>query len=558
MLATYNGSMASTEAKPPDAAADPPPAMGGETDDSFRRKHFEREEDIWNIAAPIAIRDLTVEKDENKKASGDDADGSSSLPGAPNFVTAIIGRWLAERLGCMGPKPQSLRGTGDDHSPSNDKSHCSNHVISKISLVLNPGEATLIIAPSSSGKTTLMRTIASINEDGSQLDMSKISGTIRIGGCDPTDPQYRGCFRRSTGFADQGDLTLTPVLTVAETLLFSGACANMCTEKELSDANDTYLRLAGLSHVAGTVVGNAEIRGVSGGQKRRVKVLEQATGQDIRLLCLDEITNGLDSASALASCQNVSVAVEKIGITALVSLLQPSVEAYSEFHRIIVLTSHGEMAYSGPRIKALRYFQSLGLVKPAEMDEPEFILRCAFKPDEFIEEADGVEASRKLHASDLPRLFAESSAGKLLVKELDTAESTKAKEEPKVVSRFARSFPEQCSLLLGRGWKLVVRNPGSFIRVIIAILFGLVVGTLFLNTPGDADGTTTRAGFAFTMLMLLFMTAASSPMEENYNDRGTFYCHRQANFYSTKAYYIANMITSWPVCFLEAFFLSVM
>ena len=54
-----------------------------------------------------------------------------------------------------------------------------------------------------------------------------------------------------------------------------------------------YLRISGLSHVAGTVVGNAEIRGVSGGQKRRVKVLEQATGQDVRALFLDEITNGL-------------------------------------------------------------------------------------------------------------------------------------------------------------------------------------------------------------------------------------------------------------------------
>ena len=454
---------------PPHASDEAPPVA--ETEESFRRKHFEREEDVWGIAAPIAIRDLTVEKDlHKKKAAGsndDDDDDRSSLPGAPNFVTAIIGRWLAEKLGCMGPKPQSLQDT-DHTSPSQNSKSKSNHVISKISLVLNPGEATLIIAPSSSGKSTLMRAIVNVTENPSNLDMSKISGTIKIGGCDPTDPKYKGCFRRSTAYADQGDLTLTPILTVSETLKFTGACANRCTEEELETANENYLRLAGLSHVAGTVVGNAEIRGVSGGQKRRVKVLEQATGQDIRVLCLDEITNGLDSASALASCQNVSVAVEKTGVTALVSLLQPSVEAYSEFHRIVVLTSHGEMAYSGPRDNALGYFQSLGLVKPDKMDEPEFILRCAFKPEEF---ADGVEASTKLQASDLPGMFAESSAGKLLAQEVDAAESTRAKEEPRPVPPFARSFNEQCSLLLGRGWKLVVRNPGSFIRVIIAILW---------------------------------------------------------------------------------------
>ena len=178
--------------KPPaDASSDEaPPAV--ETEGLFRRKHFEHEEDIWGIAAPIAIRDLTVEKDQKKSAGSndDDDDDGSSLPGAPNFITAIIGRWLAEKLGCMGSKPQSLQDT-DHTSPTN-------HVISKISLVLNPGEATLIIAPSSSGKSTLMRTIVNVTENSSNLDMARISGTIKIGGCDPTDPKYKGCFRRSS------------------------------------------------------------------------------------------------------------------------------------------------------------------------------------------------------------------------------------------------------------------------------------------------------------------------------------------------------------------------
>ena len=268
-------------------------------------------------------------------------------------------------------------------------------------------------------------------------------------------------------------------------------------------------------------------------------------------------SDGSDSASALASCQNIKVAAEKTGVTGLVSLLQPSVEAYSEFHRTVVLTGAGEMAYSGPREDALEHFRSLGLAKPDGMDEPEFILRCAFRPEAFLEGGEGVETAAELRASDLPRLFAESAAGQKLAEDLDVAEATKAKEDPRPLPEFARSFRDQLSLLLARGWTLVLRNPGSFIRIIIAVLFGFVVGTLFLNTPGDADGTTTRAGYAYTMLMLLFMTAANSPMEGNYLDRGTFYCHRESRFYSTKAYYIANVICSWPVCFIEVFFLSI-
>jgi hypothetical protein len=69
-----------------------------------------------------------------------------------------------------------------------------------------------------------------------------------------------------------------------------------------------------------------------------------------------------------------------------------------------------------------------------------------------------------------------------LEQDLEIAEFTKAKEPPKVIGPFARSFGKQLSLLLGRGRKLVVRNPCSFICVLFAILFGLCVGTIFLNT----------------------------------------------------------------------------
>lgn len=513
-----------------------------EGDNSFRKRVFEEVPHLWGVAAPIAIRDLSVLKDKSKSSKG-----GSDFKGAPNFMTAIIGSWLASKLGCLKPAPSMDKSKNDnDH----DVGISDKYVIHKISAVLAPGEATLIIAPSSSGKTTLMRTIANLCE--SAPAMSSTEGSLLIGGCDPSDPMYEGCFRRSTAFADQGDLTLTPVLTVEETLCFTSSCAENGTEEEIKENVANFLRLAGLSHVAGTVVGDAEIRGVSGGQKRRVKVMEQAVGQDVRVLLLDEITNGLDSASALATCQNVRVAVEKTGCTAIVSLLQPSPESYSQFQRLIILTEHGELAYSGKREAAVGHFQSLGLSKPADMDEPEFLLRCAFKPESFASNDD----ESKLTPSALAGMFPDSEAGKVLNDDLDVAESTKAKEEPKKLSLFANSQLKQLVLLLGRGKKLAVRNPGTWIRQFFAVIFGLFIGTLFLNTPSDAAGTQTRAGYAFTSLMLLFNIGASSPLEANFNDRVTFYCHRQANFYSTKAYYISTMICSWPVSFLEATFVS--
>lgn len=509
------------------------------TDASLRSKFFGRTEGIWGVAAPIAIRGLTVKKSLAAAAAAATTDEPTHST-APTVLSAIIGPWLAKKLGCGGLKPQAIQG----YNSSGSLASSCNWVIGNVNTVLNPGEATLIIAPSSSGKTTLMRTIADLCEG---RDVKGLEGSVRIGGLDPTAKENEGCFRRSTAFADQGDLTLTPVLTVQETLEFAARCADPSEDEQ--EALKAILRLSGIAHVAGTVVGDANIRGVSGGQKRRVKVLEKAVGSQVRVLMMDEITNGLDAASALASCQNVTVAVEKTGITAICSLLQPSLDMYEVFHRVIVLTQQGEVAYSGMRTGALQHFESLGLHKPQDMQEPEFLLRCAFKPTDFVEAEDGIGITT---SSDLAKLFLESPAGEALMKDIDLAEATKSQTPPTKKKDFAQPASRQLSLLLGRHWKLVVRNPGTFIRVVFMIIFGLFIGTLFLNTKGTEAGTRVRAGYAFTSLLLLFMTGATSPIEATVDDRGTFYCHRQARFYNTWTYYVANAICSIPLTIAES------
>jgi hypothetical protein len=102
-----------------------------------------------------------------------------------------------------------------------------------------------------------------------------------------------------------------------------------------------------------------------------------------------------------------------------------------------------------------------------DMEEPEFLLRVAFRRHDFRNDTDeSINASeillRLLWREVLPIHLPEMHC---LEQDLEIAESTKAKEPTKVIGPFARSFGKQLALLLGRGWKLVVRNPCSFIRV---------------------------------------------------------------------------------------------
>jgi ABC-type Na+ transport system ATPase subunit NatA len=90
-----------------------------------------------------------------------------------------------------------------------------------------------------------------------------------------------------------------PLLTTRETLQFahdnSHADVSPLQSAELSSLHakkvDTMLELMGLEECADTIVGNSYIRGISGGQRRRVGVAEMLMGQ-ARALFLDEIRSG--------------------------------------------------------------------------------------------------------------------------------------------------------------------------------------------------------------------------------------------------------------------------
>lgn len=224
---------------------------------------------------PVYIQNFSLKKDVNKLGVGSDNIG---LQTAPNFASAVLSRPVAKLLGLSG-------------APKNESSSYSSspYVFKNVNAVIRPTESTLLLGPSSSGKTTFMRTLGDIIS-GSSIDSAE--GSVRLG---PTrwDPsECSSNLKRTVAFCDQSDLTLTPILTVEETVRFARSCTEDLDPDVLEDSLSAIFRLAGLDHVRQTVVGNADIRGVSGGQKRRVKMLEMAVGTDVTVFFLDEITNG--------------------------------------------------------------------------------------------------------------------------------------------------------------------------------------------------------------------------------------------------------------------------
>lgn len=83
----------------------------------------------------------------------------------------------------------------------------------------------------------------------------------------------------------------------------------------------------GLTHTLNTNVGNDFIRGVSGGERKRVSIAEAALGQS-PIQCWDNSTRGLDSATALEFVKTLRLSTDLSGSTAVVAIYQASQSIY--------------------------------------------------------------------------------------------------------------------------------------------------------------------------------------------------------------------------------------
>lgn len=83
----------------------------------------------------------------------------------------------------------------------------------------------------------------------------------------------------------------------------------------------------GISHTINTKVGDDYVRGVSGGERKRVSIAEVMLSQS-SIQCWDNSTRGLDSATALEFARTLRLSSELMGTTAIVAMYQASQPAY--------------------------------------------------------------------------------------------------------------------------------------------------------------------------------------------------------------------------------------
>lgn len=148
-------------------------------------------------------------------------------------------------------------------------------------------------------------------------------------------------------------------LTVREAVSYSAQLQlpdSMSTSEKKERAEIT-IREMGLQGSADTRIGGWSVKGISGGQKRRVSICIEILTQP-KLLFLDEPTSGLDSAASYHVMNHIVKLARQEGRTIVASIHQPSSEVFELFHNLCLLSS-GRTVYFGPVSMAEQVLSSL-------------------------------------------------------------------------------------------------------------------------------------------------------------------------------------------------------
>jgi len=198
----------------------------------------------------------------------------------------------------------------------------------------------------------------------------KDEGRILINGNEEDLSHYR----KLIGFVPQEDVMMRE-LTVHDVLLHS-AYMRLPSNLQRTEMTQKVLEIVdflGLNSVMDSVVGDAEHRGISGGQRKRVNIGMELVA-DPSILFLDEPTSGLDSSTSGDVCKLLRSVARRKGLTVAAVIHSPSPVAFDQFDDLLLLGQNGRVVYHGPRVEAPAYFAAIGFPVPAGASPSDFYL----------------------------------------------------------------------------------------------------------------------------------------------------------------------------------------
>jgi phospholipid/cholesterol/gamma-HCH transport system ATP-binding protein len=205
------------------------------------------------------------------------------------------------------PKKTKACLTRDDRSAVNvkvdglSKAYGKQVVLTDITLDVKPGEIFVIMGPSGSGKSVLLRQIAGLE--------APTSGKVTINDLDPREPDTRDRFAIALVFQSGA---LFNSLSVYDNLALYPMEHRICPKPEIKERVMRALRILSIEKAAQKLP--AEL---SGGMKKRVAIA-RALVMEPQLLLYDEPTSELDPVMGATIAEIIATLKDEFTVTSIV------------------------------------------------------------------------------------------------------------------------------------------------------------------------------------------------------------------------------------------------
>lgn len=195
--------------------------------------------------------------------------------------------------------------------------------------LLDRGEMLIVLGRPGSGCSTFLKTISG------ETDGFFVAAESEINYQGIPASQMHDQFRGEAIYVAETDVHF-PSLTVGQTLEFAAKARaprnytfhGVTRHMYAQHMKDVIMAVFGLRHTVNTIVGNEFIKGISGGEKKRVSIAEAALSGS-PLQCWDNCTRGLDSSNAIEFCKTLRLSTELLGASACVAIYQAPQSAYN-------------------------------------------------------------------------------------------------------------------------------------------------------------------------------------------------------------------------------------
>ncbi|KAH4116313.1 hypothetical protein HBH47_169040 [Parastagonospora nodorum] len=426
---------------------------------------------------------------------------------------------------------------------------------------VKPGEMLLVLGKPGSGCTTLLKILAN-----KRKGYTKIEGDVHYGTLTPEEAgQYRGNIVINTE-----EELFYPTLTVGRTMDFATrlnipqtlpkGCSS--PEEYRQQFKEFLLESMGIAHTEDTKVGDAFVRGVSGGERKRVSIIE-ALSTKASVMCWDNSTRGLDASTALEYTHALRCLTDAMGIATIVTLYQAGNGIFDLFDKVLVL-DEGKTVFYGSREEARPFMESQGFVCGSGANVADFLTGVTVPSERQIKP--GFEARFPRNNTELRQAYQQSSIKPIMDRELDYPTTEEAKVNTGMFqqavsmdksdhlpnnSPMTVSFRKQVAVCVTRQYQIIWGDKPTFaIKQGSTIVQALIAGSLFYNAPDNSAGLFVKGGALF-LILLFNALLAMSEVTDSYAGRPILAKHKNFAFYHPAAFCFAQIAADIPILFFQ-------